>query len=137
MNYTFDTLPAKVKNILLEAGITSQAAMNTLTEQQISLMPRAKKSTVKIIMEAKCAAQPVPRPAVNIAERMREIFAWLDWQHEALSYGLRTIADAEKLYDYWHKTPDLPEFADCGDDDFDVDTIHQHHINAIGYSPLV
>ena len=79
---------------------------------------------------------PVPRPAAHVAERMREILTWLGHQEIALTDGLRSISDAEKLYDYWKTAPGLTVFADSHTG-MDTATPHQHHINAIGYSPLV
>ena len=138
MKYTFHTLPTKAKNVLLRAGIATQEAMNGLTEQQILKMPLATRGTVKAVMQAKSfEAKAAPAQHVFVAKKLELITDWLNWQHVALTDGLRSVADAEKLYDYWQKTPDLPEFADCEGDDLDVDTTHQHHINAIGYSPLV
>lgn len=68
-------------------------------------------------------------------DKMRAIAEWLGWQEENLSYGLRSIADAEKLYDYWQANPDLPEMADVLFDD-DGDEVAPHRIKALGYDPL-
>lgn len=71
----------------------------------------------------------------GIAEKMRAIISWLDWQHVSLSDGLRSVADAEKLYDYWQENPQLPEFADTVTDD-NEQPIAPHRIKAIGYDPM-
>ncbi len=36
----------------------------------------------------------------NTRDKLERIVSWLRHTHESISYGLRSIADAEKLYDY-------------------------------------
>lgn len=73
---------------------------------------------------------------MNTREKMAAIEHWLGWMDESLSFGLKSIADAEKLYDYWQSNPDLPEMADEWEDDEGND-IAVHRVAAIGYDPLV
>lgn len=73
----------------------------------------------------------------TISTKAKNITYWLDNQNETLSWNLRSVADAEKLYDYWTLNPsgDLPEFCDDDRDCEDVD-LAAHRINALGYDPL-
>ena len=73
----------------------------------------------------------------NMREKTAAIAEWLGWHHEDIAYGLRSVADAEKLYDYWQARGDLlPEFCDGEADDPAVD-VRQHRIAALGYDPLI
>jgi len=73
----------------------------------------------------------------NMREKVVAIAEWLGYHHEDIAYGLRSVADAEKLYDYWQARGDLlPEFCDCETDDPAVD-VRQRRIAALGYDPLV
>jgi hypothetical protein len=73
----------------------------------------------------------------NIREKSQAVATWLGYHHENIAYGLRSMADAEKLYDYWQARPSvLPEFCDDDADDTAVD-VRQHRIAALGYDPLV
>lgn len=63
------------------------------------------------------------------------IVQWLDYQFDRLSFGLRSVADAERLYDYWQAHGDtLPEYADRYDED--GGDLAPHRIAALGYDPL-
>lgn len=74
---------------------------------------------------------------LNMREKTEAIAHWLGYHHEDIAYGLRSVADAEKLYDYWQARADvLPEFSDDNADDAAVD-VRQHRIAALGYDPLV
>lgn len=74
----------------------------------------------------------------TISEKAKQMTHWLDNQNETLSWNLRSVADAEKLYDYW-TTGDaanaLPEFCDDDRDCEGVD-LAAHRIKALGYDPL-
>lgn len=73
----------------------------------------------------------------NMREKTVAIAEWLGWHHEDIAYGLRSVADAETLYDYWATRSDqLPEFCDIDADDIMVD-VRQHRIAALEYDPLV
>lgn len=73
---------------------------------------------------------------MNTREKMEAIAQWLGWQHENMSFGLRSVADAEKLYDYWQaRTDTLPEFADDESDDEEID-VATYRVNALGYDPM-
>jgi hypothetical protein len=73
----------------------------------------------------------------NMRDKTEAIANWLGDHHEDIAYGLRSVADAEKLYDYWQaRSALLPEFCDEASDDPEVD-VRQHRIAAIGYDPLV
>ena len=72
----------------------------------------------------------------NMREKTAAIAQWLGWHHEDIAYGLRSVADAEKL-DYWAARSDLlPEFCDNDGHELGVD-VRQHPIAALGYDPLV
>lgn len=71
----------------------------------------------------------------NTREKMVAITNWLAHQHESLSYGLKIIQDAEKLYDYWQNNTELPEYADALSDDEGVD-VAAARVAAVGYDPL-
>ena len=77
-----------------------------------------------------------PTPHENAREKLAAIANWLGWQHENLSYGLKTPEDAIKLYDYWDVRGDtLPEMADeFIDDDGRFMAIFRK--DALGYDPL-
>ncbi len=75
----------------------------------------------------------------NTREKLAAIATWLGWQNEDLSCGLRSVSDAEKLYDYWAAHGEiLPEFCDYNSDDLEIleINIRQHRIAAVGYDPL-
>lgn len=73
----------------------------------------------------------------NMREKTEAIAEWLGYHNEDIAYGLRSVADAERLYDYWVVRGDLlPEFCDSDSDDLEVD-VRQHRIAALGYDPLV
>jgi hypothetical protein len=72
---------------------------------------------------------------LNTREKIAAVADWLGWQEETLSYGLRCVEDAFKLYDYWQSNEDLPEMADEDYDDEDVD-LTLHRIAAVGYDPM-
>ncbi len=69
---------------------------------------------------------------MNAREKAATISDWLGWQHEDLSYGLKSVADAEKLYDHMqaHQTGNgwLPE---CADEWYEDDLLL-----ALGYNPI-
>ena len=72
----------------------------------------------------------------NQREKTEAIAHWLGYHHENIAYGLRSVADAEKLYDYWQQRGDLlPEYCDEECDDPNID-VRQHRIAAIGYDPM-
>ncbi|MEM8519518.1 hypothetical protein [Janthinobacterium sp. CAN_S7] len=73
----------------------------------------------------------------NMREKAEAIALWLGYHNEDIAYGLRALADAEKLYDYWQAHSGvLPEFCDEDADDPTVN-VRQHRIAAIGYDPLM
>lgn len=72
----------------------------------------------------------------TVSEKAKRIVEWLDFQNESLSFGLRSVADAEKLYDHWQaNSAVLPEFADCRDDE-DEQIVSAARRAALGYDPL-
>lgn len=73
---------------------------------------------------------------INAREKAAAIADWLGWQDEDMAAGLRSVADAEKLYDYWQARADtLPEMADEETDD-EGNELAPHRIAAVGYDPL-
>ena len=72
----------------------------------------------------------------NSREKMAAVAHWLGWQDEDMSYGLKSISDAEKLYDYWDvRGDDLPEMADTVYDDEGC-LMALFRLDALGYDPL-
>lgn len=65
---------------------------------------------------------------MNAREQLAAVADWLGWQHENLSFGLRSSMDALRLYDYAQAHPDLPEMAD--------EWKSRSRIAALGYDPL-
>lgn len=77
-----------------------------------------------------------PTPHENAREKLAAIANWLGWQHENLSYGLKSPEDAIKLYDYWDVRGDsLPEMADEFMDD-EGRYVAIFRKDALGYDPL-
>jgi hypothetical protein len=72
----------------------------------------------------------------SVSEKAHQIAAWLDGQHASLSFGLKTVADAEKLYDYWQgHLETVPQRADQ-ESAIEGTDVGAHRIRAIGYDPL-
>lgn len=71
----------------------------------------------------------------NFREKAAAIADWLGYHNEDIAYGLRSVADAEKLYDYWQAHPELPEM--CDEDGDDGEPMKPHRIKAIGYDPML
>lgn len=65
---------------------------------------------------------------MNAREQLAAVADWLGWQHENLSFGLRTSLDALRLYDHAQAHEELAEMAD--------DWEPQDRIAALGYDPL-
>ena len=65
---------------------------------------------------------------MNAREKLLAAADWLGWQHEDLSFGLKTGKDALKLYDYAQAHPDLDEMSD----NWSAAQLRK----AIGYDPL-
>lgn len=69
-------------------------------------------------------------PERSTGEKALLVHQWLAYQHEDLSFGLRSLADAERLYDHFMAPENnLPEFADEGD-------LAAVRIAVLGYDPL-
>jgi hypothetical protein len=79
----------------------------------------------------KVRAAQSPKQRVNIAERMSDITAWLESQDENLSFGLRSIVDAEKLYDYFTSDESPDRYADGSDE-----KVRDARVGVLGYDPL-
>lgn len=67
--------------------------------------------------------------ALNVRERMVLVADWLGWNDDNLSFGLRSVDDAVKLYEYGLKRNNfLHEMAD---------EWHRNSlVAAVGYNPL-
>lgn len=63
---------------------------------------------------------------MDVEERMYAISAWLRWQDPGLKKGLRSIADAEKVYRHSFIAGEDPE-------DWDPQVLE----DLLGYSPFV
>lgn len=51
--------------------------------------------------------------ALNAREQLEAAQTWLGFQHEDLSFGLKSAEDALKLWRAWTSDPELPEFCDA------------------------
>jgi hypothetical protein len=49
---------------------------------------------------------------MNAREELEAAAHWLGYQHEDLSFGLKSAEDAIKLWRAWTSNPALPEFCD-------------------------
>lgn len=72
----------------------------------------------------------------NVTEKLSAIYHWLNFQRESLSFGLKSIADAEKLYDYWMANDKLPEYCDADSDDMTYEEVAEYRVIALGYDPM-
>lgn len=67
--------------------------------------------------------------ALNVRERLAIVADWLGWNDEDLSFGLRSVDDAVKLYEYSLKRDNALHGM--------VDQWHRNSlVAAIGYNPL-
>lgn len=64
---------------------------------------------------------------MNTREKLLAIADWIGWQEEVMSDGLRSVTDAEKLYDVAMRG-ELPEMADEWEE--------QQRIDVLGYDPM-
>jgi len=70
----------------------------------------------------------------NPREILEDAASWLGYQHEDLSFGLKSPADAIKLYLRWTADETLPEFCDePADDGRDMAKLRR---KILGYDPL-
>ena len=65
---------------------------------------------------------------MNAREILKATADWLGWQHEALSFGLKSAEDGIKLYQYAQDHPELEEFAE--------DWLPRDLRKALGYNPF-
>ena len=72
---------------------------------------------------------------LNAREQLESAAAWLGYQHEDLSFGLKTPEDALKLWRGWMADPALPEFCDEGEDADDRAVLLARTIKILGYDP--
>lgn len=79
---------------------------------------------------------------MNTREKLIAIADWLGWQDENLSFGLRSVADAERLYDHWQAhAAELPEMTDeawfspSGEEVDRIDIAARRRV-VLGYDPL-
>jgi hypothetical protein len=72
---------------------------------------------------------------LNAREQLVAAAEWLGYQHEDLSFGLKSPEDGLKLWRYWMARPaELPEFCDQADDE-DQTLCMKHVKKALGYDP--
>ena len=70
----------------------------------------------------------------NAREILEDAASWYGYQHEDLSFGLKSPADALKLYLHWTTDGTLPEFCDePADDGRDMARLRK---KILGYDPL-
>lgn len=69
---------------------------------------------------------------VSIAGKLECISGWLDRMDEGLSFGLKSVVDAEKLYDHFanHETMDRYAVEENSDE------MSAERIKVLGYDPL-
>lgn len=72
---------------------------------------------------------------LNAREQLEAAATWLGYQHEDLSYGLKSPEDGIKLWRYWTANDRLPEFCDQPEDEAEGKVVVKHVKKAIGYNP--
>ena len=73
----------------------------------------------------------------NAREELKAVADWLGYQHEDLSYGLKSAEDGIKLCRYWRAHPELPEFCDAAESEDEGRLVRRHLKLALGYNPFV
>lgn len=81
-----------------------------------------------------------------ISNKLKLIKNWLDFQHYDLTAGIKSVSDAEKLYDYFRTHPELCDGCDYQmrqewedevmSEDPKAKPLAWHVKKAIGYDPL-
>ena len=71
---------------------------------------------------------------LNAREQLEAAANWLGFQHEDLSFALRSPEDGLRLWQYGQKHTELAEFCD-EDEGNDSEWKPKHFIEAIGYNP--
>lgn len=77
---------------------------------------------------------------INAREELLAAADWLAFQHEDLSFGIKSAEDAIKIWRYWRKheqAEELPEFCDECDSDADRKRLLAHTKKALGYDPWI
>ena len=72
---------------------------------------------------------------LNAREQLEAAASWLGFQHEDLSFGLKTPEDGLKLWRGWQSDPELPEFCDEYEDANDAKTLSARVRKILGYDP--
>jgi len=72
---------------------------------------------------------------LNAREQLEAAFTWLGYQHDDLSFGLKSPEDAIKLWKAWQSDPELPEFCDEGEDYEDGQKLNKRVRKILGYDP--
>lgn len=72
---------------------------------------------------------------MNAREQLEAAFNWLGYQHEDLSFGLKSPEDALKLWKAWVADSTLPEFCDQPEDTIEERKITRLVVKTIGYDP--
>lgn len=72
---------------------------------------------------------------LNAREQLEAITAWLGYQHEDLSFGLKSPEDAIKLFRGWASDPELPEFCDECESAADRKKLLARTRKILGYDP--
>lgn len=72
---------------------------------------------------------------LNAREQLEAAFTWLGYQHEDLSFGLKSPEDGLKLWRAWQADPELPEFCDEGEDKDDAKALSARIRKILGYDP--
>jgi hypothetical protein len=71
----------------------------------------------------------------NAREQLEAIASWLGYQHEDLSFGLKSPEDAIKLFRGWASDPKLPEFCDECEGEADRKRLLTRTKKILGYDP--
>lgn len=72
---------------------------------------------------------------LNAREELEAAATWLGFQHEDLSYGLKTGEHGLKLWRAWQADQKLPEFCDEGDGEIDVAALTERAKKILSYDP--
>lgn len=71
----------------------------------------------------------------NAREELLLAAGWLAFQHEDLSFGLKSAEDAIKLWRAWTADENLPEFCDEPESAEESKEFHAIIKRAVGYNP--
>jgi hypothetical protein len=72
---------------------------------------------------------------LNAREQLLAAASWLGYQHEDLSFGLRSPGDGLKLWKAWTSDQTLPEFCDEAESPEDGRRLRARVVQILRYDP--